>query len=184
MIKYEELNLSHVSELKLFLDKEAGFNYMTEDDLKDVIENNIILNNLNASFIAKDNEKIIGLRLTYVPVKWIKDGKGATFSKWNVDKSKVAKFHCLFIDNNYRGQGIGPKMSKMSVDVLREMGAKAIICYSWLESFNNSSQKYLIKYGFSPVNQHPNFWADLEYDCSGCNVRPCTCTAEEMIYYL
>jgi ribosomal protein S18 acetylase RimI-like enzyme len=184
VVNYEELQLKHVSELKKFLDIEAGIDYLTEEDLIKIIKNKITLNNKNCSFVALDNDKIIGVRLTYAPKKWLTDAKGITVNKWNVDEDYVAKFHCLFLDSNYQGQGIGPEMSKRSIKVLKEMGTKAIICHSWLESPNNSSQRYLLKYGFKPVSLHKNFWSDFDYLCSGCSKKPCVCTAEEMIFYI
>lgn len=173
-----------IKEIKLFLDKTAGINYLTENDLEEILENKVFYKGMNASFVAKDRGKVIAVRLTYAPTKWIIDDQGKTYNKWKVEKDKVAKFHCLYIDDSYRGKGIGPKLSKMSVDVLKKMGAEAILCYSWLESFNNSSQRYLKKYGFESVAIHKDFWADLDYICSGCKKQPCDCTAEEMIFYI
>lgn len=183
-ITYENFTFEHILEVKELLDKTAGIDYLTERDLEHILKNKVIKGDYNPSFIAKDGDKIIAIRLTYSPDIWIKTNKGISFSKWKVEKESVAKFHCLYLDNDYRGLGIGPKLSELSINLLKKMNAKAILCYSWLESFNNSSQKYLLKYGFEPVALHKHFWANLDYLCSGCNVKPCTCTAEEMIYYI
>ena len=184
MINFEELSLKDINQVKLFLDNHSGEDYLTKEDLKDIIENKSKYKNLNCSFVAKDGDKIVGVRITYAPTKWISSAKGITIKKWKKDECKVAKFHCLFLDEKYQGQGIGPQLSNKSIDVLVQMGAEAIICHSWLESPNNSSQRYLKKYGFESVALHENFWADLDYFCSGCSRTRCICTAEEMIYYI
>lgn len=186
MIKIVPFTENYITEVKKFLDIYSGEDYLTEIELKNIVKNKSVFANMNASFLALNKEnKVIAIRISYAPSKWInKNIKGLSFDKWTCHKDTVAKFHCLFVDKEYQGQGIGPKLSNESILHLKEMGAKAIICHSWLESPNNSSQRYLKKYGFESVSIHKDFWKELDYFCSGCSLSPCICSAEEMILYL
>ena len=51
-------------------------------------------------------------------------------------------FKSLFIHEDYQGAGLGKTLSHKA-SVLKEMGAHAVLCHSWMESPKNSSQRYL-----------------------------------------
>ena len=171
-------------DIKKFTDKWIGKNYFIEKDLKEII-NLSIKDGLNASFLASDNDELVGIRLTYAPGGWPnKYTKGISPDLWKVEKNDVAYFKSLFIKDNYQGKGLGKKLSNESINVLLKMGAKAIVCHSWLESPNDSSRRYLKKMGFEKIKEHPLFWSRLDYECVRCTPKKCACTALEMIKYL
>ena len=59
-------------------------------------------NSLNASFAIWDDNKIIALRLTLAPGKWVKDFNGKISPKlWKVPEERVAYFKSLFVANKY-----------------------------------------------------------------------------------
>jgi len=186
MFKIREFNSKDIKKVKKFLDKYSGENYLNESQLSNIVQYKSQTEHGSASFVVVDsNEEILGIRITYVPKKWIDNKtKGITPQKWNCSIEEVAKFHCLFLSEKIQGQGIGPKLSEKSINVLKKINCKGIICHSWLESPNNSSQKYLKKFGFESVNIHKKFWNTLDYHCTGCNKKTCICSAEEMIYYI
>ena len=66
---------------------------------------------------------------------------------------------------------------------LKEIGTQAIVTHAWQESPNNSSIRYLTKFGFQPIATHANYWIDVDYVCTR-DGKPCRCTAVEMIKYL
>lgn len=165
--------------VRVFADRWIGDNYFTLDELKDISKRSH-----GCSFVAFDTESnaILGIRLTFAPGHWPSElMKKATPSKWGVEENKVGYFKSLFIHEDAQEKGLGKKLSNLSIDALKGLGAKAIVCHSWLESPGNSSQKYLQSMGFTEVIEYPLFWHDVDYLCSGCKQDKCICTALEMI---
>ena len=173
--------MSDLDQLVSFTDKWIGANYYSKENLRNLLLQGI-KGNINASLVAVDGDKIVGARITLAPGEWIQDYSGKiTPAKWDLSKNKVAYFKSLFIDEEYQGQGLGKKLSGKSIENLQMMGAKGIICHSWLESPNNSSQRYLEKMGFIPIENHPKFWHEIDYLCTRCAPKRCVCTACEML---
>ena len=162
-----------------FFDLWSGKNFYTTDDIKEVIDKS-----LGASFIARIGTEVAGIRLTYAPGDWFEGYKQVTPGDWKVSEDKVAYFKSLFVSDSFQKLGIGKNLSSKSIEVLKELGAKAILCHSWDESPGNSSRIYLEKMGFEPVNEHKNFWYEVPYLCVRCRPGPCTCTGVEMIKYI
>lgn len=142
-----------------------------------------LFHNLNASFVAYDQEKLIGFRLTYAPSNWEMD-QWCTPTEWPCDPSQVAYFKCNTIDQQYQGQGIGGQLLNQSVTVLRQMGAKAGLSHIWMQSAGNASYKYFTKAGGVLIKTHPRRWHFDEslpdYVCILCG-HDCHCDASEMI---
>lgn len=178
-LKKDELN-----EVKAFCDQWIGTGYFSLDELKKIYEWGI-KNDLQSSLIARDLSlgEIVGVRLTYAPGEWIQTYQGNK-ELWQVPPERVAQFKSLFVSAKAQGKGLGIDLSTQSLEVLKKMGAKAVICFSWLESPGNSSQRYLEKLGLTPLVDHPKFWYDVDYLCTRCRPNRCVCTAREMIKYL
>lgn len=140
-------------------------------------------NELNASIVALNEDRLIGFRLTIAPRHWAPD-KWCTPSKWAISQNKVSYFKCNTVDSNYQGQGIGPQMLQRSVEQSLKQGAQAGLAHIWLASPNNSAYRYFKKCGGELIKEHPNKWRALslenQYDCPVCG-RLCNCTAAEMI---
>lgn len=181
------LEVSDLPELEIFTDQEIGDNYYSLEQLASV-QKRAIKNGANASFIVRNEGgqgKIVAARLTLAPGQWLDlDDHGTTPEAWRVDRHTVAYFKSLFINQEFQGMGLGPKLSAMSIEAIKKQGGMAIICHSWLQSPGNTSQKYLTKMGFLPVQRHPLFWHHIDYRCTVCGDKRCDCTAEEMILYL
>ena len=77
-----------------------------------------------------------------------------------------------------------PDQSGVCLSILKDMGAEAVLCHSWMESPENSSQRYLLKMGFQKIKEHPKFWYEIDYFCTRCGPSRCVCTAGEMIKLL
>ena len=103
------------------------------------------------------------------------------FPGLNHQRFKMSYFKSLFVSGDYQQQGLGKTLSTKSIELLKQMGAEAILCHSWLESPGNSSQKYLQRMGFTDVTTHEKFWYPVDYHCTRCGPAKCVCTAIEMI---
>ena len=163
-----------------FTDIGIGAGYYRKQDVETLIARN---QPLNTSFLLIDQESHVqGVRVSYPPGQWIDlVGPQRLFlDRWPFSANKVGYFKSLFLDAKLQGQGWGPKLSEHSTAAMKKCGAEAIVTHSWKESPNNSSTRYLESIGFKALGQHNNFWSEVDYDCSGCHVRPCTCTADEM----
>ncbi|MFT6632517.1 MAG: ribosomal protein S18 acetylase RimI-like enzyme [Bacteriovoracaceae bacterium] len=183
-IQIKNVSMKDLSDILIFTDKWIGKNYFTKEELRKLLLMGI-KDNINASLLALDQGKIVGIRLTLAPGEWIKDDTyNITPHGWNIENEKVGYFKSLFIAKNYQAKGLGKILSRKSIEQLRKMGAKAVVCHSWIESPNNSSQKYLSKMGFKTIQLHPNFWYFKDYTCTLCSTRRCECSANEMILKL
>lgn len=178
------LALSDLPAVKAFTDRTIGNNYFSVDELKQSYENSISKNVICSFVLIDESGDIQGFRLAYPPGTWSK-GKGSKLRTdlWKVDLNQVGYFQSLFLADKVQGQGWGPKLSAASVEAFQKLGAKAIVTHAWKESPNNSSVRYLSKYGFESVATHAEYWVDVDYECV-LDGKPCRCTAEEMIKYL
>lgn len=176
--------IQHVNQVQVFSDLWIGKNYFLEEDLVDLAKRSQF-GGKNCSFLCFKNEELVGIRLSYAPGKWPEDlvGKSSPH-KYKYPLDTVGYFKSLFLNEKFQGKGVGGKLSNLGIEKMREMKAKAIVTHCWLESPNQSSERYLSKLGFEPVNDIPLFWKDIDYLCSGCAIKPCKCTAREMILYL
>jgi predicted N-acetyltransferase YhbS len=160
-------------------DVAIGPGYYPETLVIDYIERSRV-KNISQSFVACDEEKVIGFRFTFPPNRWEAGrGKGLSADKWPASLSETAYFQSCFIDENYMGNGIGKRLSNASIDSLRKTGTRLVIAHSWKESPHNSSFRYLSKLGFHPVAEYIHYWYDVDYVCKICG-KPCVCTAIEM----
>ena len=163
-----------------FTDKNIGTGYYRLEDAKNILSRN---QPHNTSFLLIDEEsQIHGVRVSFPPGKWIDlVGPERLFlDRWPFAKENAGYFKSLFVDKNLQGQGWGPKLSAQSIEVMKKWGAEAVITHSWQESPNNSSTRYLETIGFKAIGTHKNFWSKIDYLCTGCHVKPCTCSADEM----
>lgn len=170
---------SDIEEVVRFFDRWSGKNYYSFKDIELIISKS-----REASFIARADSEIAGIRLTYAPGDWVNEYKLISPDEWKVDRSEVAYFKSLFVSEAHQKLGIGKGLSSKSIEVLKELKTKAILCHSWAESPGNSSRIYLDKMGFEPVKEHKNFWYEVPYLCVRCQPERCTCTGVEMIKYL
>jgi hypothetical protein len=184
MMTIRPLLKSDLKNVKVFTDQWIGKDYYTVSELESLYQYSH-RDDFNVSFLALDNEEIVGIRLSFLPGIWLQEFKtGLSKDKWECEEKELAYFKSLFIHENYRGQGLGPKLSQASLDRLKKVGAKSVLCHSWLESPEGSSRRYLEKIGFKLINKWPKFWYPIDYLCTRCAPERCICTAGEMILSL
>jgi ribosomal protein S18 acetylase RimI-like enzyme len=183
-VQYSPISNDDIGEILEFTDKWIGKSYFSEAELLEILSKSR-KDNLCASYKAVLNGKLAGIRLSFAPGMWITSStKGLSTNEWKISQESVAYFKSLFVGGDFQKLGIGKTLSNKSMETLTKMGAKAIICHSWLESPNNSSQRYLKSFGFESVNEYEAFWSDIDYDCTRCSPSRCSCNAAEMIKYL
>jgi ribosomal protein S18 acetylase RimI-like enzyme len=179
MATVRELHLSDLKDLQQFCDVQIGHGYYQFDELRDIYQK-YLQGPHNPSFVLLDRKTIVGLRLSYPPGLWTHGkGRGITPSKWPHQLEHTAYFQSLFIASGYRQQGWGRVLSQSSLQVLRRLGARGVVCHAWKESPNNSSLSYLEKMGFIFIAEHPRYWSQVNYRCTRCQTQ-CECTAHEM----
>ncbi len=188
-MRIRALTESDLPAVKAFTDLTIGKNYFSKQELQKSFEQSIANNStrqkIMCSFVLlNEKNQMKGFRLAYPPGAWSK-GKGAQLRPdlWKVPLQSAAYFQSLFLAPEVQGKGWGPKLSEAALEVFRSLGAKAVVTHAWKESPNNSSVRYLKKFGFEIVATHPKYWVDVDYHCV-LDGKPCQCTAEEMIKYL
>lgn len=173
---------SDVESVKKFTDQQIGEGYYSASELQENQKKSIATNDEITSFILVDSktDEVKGLRLAYPPGAWA-HGKGSKLRPdlWPFAINEAGYFQSLFIAKDSQSDGWGPRLSKKSIEIFRQLGAKGIITHCWKESPNNSSFRYLEKVGFKTVIEHPLYWIDVDYVCTR-DGKPCRCTAIEM----
>jgi ribosomal protein S18 acetylase RimI-like enzyme len=177
------LEQKDLAAVKAFTDRTIGANYFSLKELEECYQKSLS-ENVMCSFVLVNERGVQGLRLAYPPGRW-SHGKGNKLRPdlWKVPLEKVGYFQSLFIAPEAQGAGWGPKLSAAAIAGFRKLGTQAIVTHAWKESPNNSSIRYLTKFGFQSVATHPEYWIDVDYECV-LDGKPCRCTAEEMIKYL
>lgn len=158
-----------------------GSNYMDLPELQQIYWQGI-KNGLNASFVAIENEQLIGFRLTYAPGQWPQD-QWCTVESWGVEFEQVCYFKSNTIAEAARGKGLGGQLLSASKVTAIAQGAKAGVSHLWQQSPNNAAVRYFTKAGGKLIKLHPQRWHKRytgEYECVLCG-DDCHCVACEML---
>ncbi len=140
--------------------------------------------NINSSFVALQNNTVIGFRITYAPSQWSIDHWCSPLI-WQVAPDKCCYFKCNTVAEGFRGLGIGKALLMLAIEAAKKQGAQAGISHLWKQSPNNSAVAYFSKCGGQLVASHPGKWNDDSkhgYECVLCGFD-CQCEAAEMIIY-
>ena len=166
--------------LQNFTDLAIGKDYYSPAEWEDMIHRSQCGDH-QCSFVLDDDGSIKGVRISFPPGRWRKGkGEGLSPSLWPQPEASTAYFQSLFVAPELMGQGFGKELSLKSIEVLRQVGARGIVCHSWRESPHDSSGRYLRKLGFKRIKEHLQYWKDVDYTCTRCQEKPCLCTADEM----
>ncbi len=174
-------------------EKVHGVNYLNAAALEDIYRRSCVKGLCCSKVIYDGNrekESLVGFRLTYAPGTWEID-EWCSPKKWEVSPEKICYFKSGTLASNYRGQGIGGDLLRISVAVARRQGAEAGVTHIWMQSPHNSAYKYFSKAGGQLIRSWPYRWVeDLEksgYKCIVCckdgTERACNCDGAEMILY-
>ena len=183
MFRIKSFELQDIPAVRKFTDRWIGSNYFTDESLEEILEISTQKGKCS-SLIALEEERLVGVRITYAPGRWIYQQRGLSIKDWPITPDKVGYFKSLFVADDFQNRGVGRSLSLASLEILKEIGAGAVICHSWLESPGNGSSNYLEKLGFQPVKRHEKFWLEVDYQCVKCAPERCICTALEMIKIL
>ncbi len=180
-MRIRPMQASDCEDVVAFTDREIGAGYYSLDEVQTIFQRSSKNGRMCTLLLENDKEQIKGIRISYPPGRW-EQGKGLGLepAKWPHDFTATAYFQSLFLSGDLQGQGWGGKLSTAAITILKETGAKGIVCHSWKESPNNSSTRYLQKLGFAVVAEHKDYWRDVNYNCTRCLKPPCRCTAVEM----
>ncbi|WP_286234839.1 GNAT family N-acetyltransferase [Thalassotalea sediminis] len=180
-INYREMTPDDFSQVIRLATHVHGEGYMDNESASRWFKQGL-KNNINSSFVAYDGEILVGFRITFSAQQWQID-QWCTPDKWSVPSESVCYFKCNTVDEHYRGYGIGSKLLELSIDNVKQQGAKAGVSHLWMQSPGNSAVKYFTKCGGSLVKQHPDRWNALSkqgYMCPICH-HDCHCSAAEMM---
>jgi ribosomal protein S18 acetylase RimI-like enzyme len=181
MLRIRPLKSSDLESIRRFTDREIGAGYYNLDELQKIFERSVKNGTMCTLVLESDSGEIKGVRITYPPGQWEHGkGRGLQPERWPHPLHETGYFQSVFLAADLQGQGWGGKISRRALELLREVGARGVVCHSWKESPNNSSTRYLLKLGFEVVADHPFYWKDVNYNCTRCLKPPCQCTAQEM----
>lgn len=138
---------------------------------------------INANFVALDDKRLIGFRLTYAPGSWTFD-RWCTPASWSVPPEQLCYFKCNTVAKEYRGQGVGGSLLRASIAATKKQGAIGGLSHLWKQSPDNSAVGYFTRAGGRLIKEHPNRWSNNpdhpDYVCVLCG-ESCHCTACEML---
>ncbi|KGJ90676.1 GNAT family N-acetyltransferase [Colwellia psychrerythraea] len=182
-IDYFPLTLEYFSQVITLANLVHGEGYLDIDKLVKWTDKGTI-NNINCSFVAVLDNKVIGFRSTYSANTWQID-QWCSPDLWQVDSKKCCYFKCNTVDEKHRGLGIGKQLLKLAIEAAKKQGAQAGISHLWKQSPNNSAVSYFTKCGGKLITSHPDKWNEESkqgYNCILCG-HDCHCEAAEMIIY-
>jgi len=180
-IHYQELNQNDFPAIIELGTLVHGEGYIDNTNISDWYQKGL-KNGINAGFVAYDQDKLVGFRLTYAMQQWQID-QWCSPELWPIKPEKVCYFKCNTVDENYRGHGIGGKLLALSITAATKQGALAGVSHLWKQSPGNSAVRYFTKCGGQLIKSHPDRWNELSkqgYVCSVC-LGDCHCEAAEMM---
>ncbi|HRK07167.1 MAG TPA: GNAT family N-acetyltransferase [Pseudobdellovibrionaceae bacterium] len=188
MYQIRALRAEDLEALRRFTDQAIGEGYYSLDEVREVLRRSTLNGEVFTLVLVRPDEatgqleKIVGARLTYPPGQWNHGkGKGLSPAAWPHPLQRTAYFQSLFLADELRGQGWGGRLSRAAIQLLRQKTSTlGIVTHSWKESPDNSSTRYLQKLGFQKITEYPEYWRDVDYNCTRCLKPPCLCTAQEM----
>ncbi|WP_286265138.1 GNAT family N-acetyltransferase [Thalassotalea atypica] len=182
-ITYQAMSPADLEQIIRLGNHVHGDGYLTQENAKAWFEKGLS-GNINAGFVAYDDKKLVGFRLTYATNNWHID-QWCSPELWQASQERVCYFKCNTVDEQYRGYGIGSELLRLSIEAAQQQGAVAGVSHLWKQSPGNSAVKYFTKCGGQLVKLHPDKWREDAlngYDCILCG-NDCHCEAAEMIIY-
>ncbi len=186
-IKYKPLTAEFYPQVITLGNKVHGDGYLTIQTISQWTKKGITnLNNqeINSSFVALLNGKLIGFRITYAAQKWLID-QWCSPQLWHVAPEQCCYFKCNTVDEDYRGLGVGKKLLNLAIDAAKKQGAKAGVSHLWKQSPKNSAVAYFSHCGGKLITTHKDRWledSENGYCCVLCGYS-CHCEAVEMIIH-
>lgn len=180
-IKYFPLSAEYFSPVITLANHVHGSGYLNDEKIVQWTNKGIV-NNINTSFVAVLDNKVIGFRSTYSANQWQID-QWCSPHLWQVDSQKCCYFKCNTVDEKYRGLGIGKQLLQLAIKAAQQQGAQAGISHLWKQSPNNSAVSYFSNCGGTLIKSHPDKWYEDSkqgYNCILCG-HDCHCDAAEMI---
>ena len=181
-VEYTQLTPEHFQGVITLGNDVHGDNYLDDISIAKLYEQSFH-NDINASWVALQDNTVKGFRLTIAAPNWQPD-KWCSPQLWGVATNEVCYFKCNTVDASMRGLGVGSKLLSLSIEKAKLQGSKAGLAHIWLASPGNSAFKYFSKCGGRTVKEHPGKWARLciedGYECPVCP-GICECVAAEMI---
>lgn len=94
---------------------------------------------------------------------------------------KVGSFSTLCTHEDYQGQGIGKKISHKRLAWLKDQKCDVIVGVSWVSGLSHTSDRVFEKVGFKAIKRVDKFYINQSiehpFDCPGCKIAPCQCSA-------
>lgn len=180
-IKYRTITLEDYHQVIALGTLVHGKGYIDHHNLSQWVKQGLH-NNINTGFVAYDNDKLVGFRLTFSANNWNID-QWCSPQLWPIAKEQVCYFKCNTVDEHYRGYGIGSQLLSLSIQAAKQQGARAGVSHLWMQSPGNSAVKYFTKCGGQLIKAHPDKWNALSKDgyiCPICH-DDCHCPAAEMM---
>ncbi len=186
-IVYLPLTAEHFSAAITLANQVHGDGYLTNETINHWVDKgitNVDNQEINSSFVALLNGKLIGFRITYAAKRWSID-HWCSPQLWHIPAELCCYFKCNTVDENYRGLGVGKNLLTLAINATKRQGAKAGISHLWKQSPNNSAVAYFSHCGGELITTHQDRWLEDSkqgYCCVLCGYN-CHCEAVEMIIH-
>ena len=94
---------------------------------------------------------------------------------------KIGSLCTLCVHEHFQGKGFGQQITRKRIDWLVSQGCDVILGISWVSGLPHTSDRVFQKMGFQKVQEVKEFFKEgaikAPFDCPGCRVQPCTCSA-------
>ncbi len=102
-----------------------------------------------------------------------------TMNKYN--GTMAGSFSTLCVKESLQGKGIGKALSHKRLEFLKTRNIPFVLGCSWVSGLNHTSDRVFEKMGFRAVKKVDNFFVESgtknPFDCPGCRIQPCVCSA-------
>lgn len=186
-VNYMPLTAEYFSAVIMLANDVHGDGYLNMDTIDSWVKKGKVstkLGEINSSFVALIDNKVVGFRITYAANNWPID-QWCSPDLWQAPAEQCCYFKCNTVDENYRGLGIGKQLLHLAINAAKKQGSIAGVSHLWKQSPNNSAVKYFTRCGGQLIASHPDKWNEDSkqgYNCVLCGYD-CHCEAAEMIIY-
>lgn len=177
-IKIRNVKIDDFARVIRILDSQLGKNYISEDFLKEVIDDK------KSTFckVIEDtiNHQIVGVGLygiiNYDEVKKITKGEDINVLKFT---PQIGLIKTIAVDEAYKNLGLA---SNLITNIIDELSNKNISCFispAWKHQGITNIENVLEKQGFIKTIEIPNYWYESsikeQFECPQCG-NPCHCS--------
>jgi len=145
-----EINIKQIHDARKIVDDAFAAGYFTNH-----------LNEINCAWVALDGDKVVGWAAVCIDDFY----------------PLTCVLRCIVVHPDYRGKGIGKRLTEERLKYLTKQGCSIVFSYAWIRPNGDCmSCKNLENFGFRLVEQLHDYYSETRSVCKYCSGN-CNCIA-------